>query len=318
MEFARLTCPDWRATEARMANAEAFLKTMLPVLLKDAPYGERYLAKDPEVLNRGKIAFAATCARCHSSKQPPDGLSADARTQWFREAVMRDDFLEGNFLSDDKRYSVREIGTNFARAAGTNATKGHVWDQFSSESYKALPAAGRIGALYNPRKPTEPITFNLEGGGRGYYRTASLTSIWATAPFLHNNSVGIFVKNPSVEGRLTAFADAIEKMLWPEKRLGVQSIPVTSVDSSLLLVNGHRLMVPAGTPVDLIARTNPTLLPRILRNRRVMELIGDRRLFNGMLERNQAPDFITDKGHTFGVTLPDEDKRALIEYLKTF
>jgi hypothetical protein len=112
--------------------------------------------------------------------------------------------------------------------------------------------------------------------------------------------------------------DAMEKMLWPEKRLGVQSIPVTSVDSSLLLVNGHRLIVPAGTPVDLIARTNPTLLPRILRNRRVMELIGDRRLFNGMLERNQAPDFITDKGHTFGATLPDEDKRALIEYLKTF
>jgi hypothetical protein len=318
MEFARLTCPDWRATESRMENAEAFLKTMLPVRLKDAPYGERYLTKDPDVLTRGKAAFAASCARCHSSKQPPDSVAGEARTQWFREAVLRDDFLESNFLSDDKRYSVRDIGTNFARAAGTNAIKGHVWEQFSSESYKELPAVGRMNALYNPRKPTEPITFNLEGGGRGYYRTASLTSIWATAPFLHNNSVGIYVKNPSVEARVTAFIDAMEKMLWPEKRLGVQSIPVTSVDSTLLLTNGHRLTVPAGTPIDLIARINPMELPRILRNRRVMELVGDRKLFDGMLRRNQAPDFVSDHGHTFGANLADDDKRALIEFLKTF
>ncbi len=318
MEFARLTCPDWRATEARMEAAEAFLKTLRPLRLADAPGGERFLTKDPEVLRRGKIAFAGACARCHSSKQPPEGLGGESREAWMRDAVLRDDFAEGNFLSDDRRYSVRDLGTNFARAAATNATRGHVWEQFSSESYKELPAVGRLTGLYNPRKPTEPIRFTLEGGGRGYYRTASLTSIWATAPFLHNNSVGIYVKNPSVEGRMTAFMDAIEKMLWPERRLGVQSIPVTSVDSTLVLTNGHQILVPAGTPIDLIARVNPTLMPRILRNRRVMELIGDRRLFDGMLERNQAPDFIIDRGHTFGADLSDEDKRALIEFLKTF
>ena len=75
----------------------------------------------------------------------------------------------------------------------------------------------------------------MPGGGRGYYRTASLTSIWATAPFLHNNSVGVFVKDPSVQGRMTAFNDAMVKMLWPERRLGVQSIPVTTVDSSVTI-----------------------------------------------------------------------------------
>ena len=37
--LARKDCADWRATEARMANAEAFLKTVKPALLKDAPGG---------------------------------------------------------------------------------------------------------------------------------------------------------------------------------------------------------------------------------------------------------------------------------------
>ena len=54
-----------------------------------------------------------------------------------------------------------------------------------------------------------------QGGGRGYYRTASLVSIWATAPLLHNNSVGTFVGDPSVKGRIAAFNDAIRKLLWP-------------------------------------------------------------------------------------------------------
>jgi hypothetical protein len=37
-----------------------------------------------------------------------------------------------------------------------------------------------------------------------------------------------------------------------------------------------------------------------------------------MLEVNTCPDFIEDRGHTFGSHLSDEDKKALIEYLKTF
>jgi hypothetical protein len=109
--------------------------------------------------------------------------------QWFRTAVESPDFLTDNFLSDDKRKSVMTLGTNVARAVASNATKGNIWDEFSSESYKELPAVGTLTNLYNPRDPDKPIRFELPGGGRGYYRTASLTSIWATAPFLHNGSV---------------------------------------------------------------------------------------------------------------------------------
>jgi hypothetical protein len=33
---------------------------------------------------------------------------------------------------------------------------------------------------------------------------------------------------------------------------------------------------------------------------------------------NKCPDFYEDKGHEFGRELPLQDKRALIELLKTF
>ena len=30
----------------------------------------------------------------------------------------------------------------------------------------------------------------MKGGGRGYYRPPSLLSVWAYAPFMHNNAIG--------------------------------------------------------------------------------------------------------------------------------
>src|SRR5262249_51665395 len=183
------------------------------------------------VLRRGKVAFADKCASCHSSKQPPQETADIA--QWYRNSVLADDFLTHNFLSDDKRYPVTLIGTNIARAMGSNATRDHIWDQFSSETYKSLPSAGTLTGLYNPRDPRHPLSFTLPAGGRGYYRTASLTSIWATAPYLHNNSLGIFIRDPSVSARMTAFLDGMEKLLWPELRLGPQSIAVTTTDSTV-------------------------------------------------------------------------------------
>ena len=37
-----------------------------------------------------------------------------------------------------------------------------------------------------------------------------------------------------------------------------------------------------------------------------------------LLEVSTCPDFIEDKGHYYGHDLGDEDKRALIEYIKYF
>jgi hypothetical protein len=111
----------------------------------------------------------------------------------------------------------------------------------------------------------------------------------------------------------------MQKMLWRERRLGAQSIPVTTVNSSVTISGTTRkVFIPAGTPVDYVARVDPTRLPDIIRTSSLLNLFTDESLLRRMLQNNKAPDFILDKGHTFGAQLPDADKWALMEYLKTF
>ncbi len=139
-----------------------------------------------------------------------------------------DRFVEENYLSTDIRIPVTLVGTNSARAVGTNAMRGQVWDNFSSEAYKNLPAVGAVH-FYNPYsgKPADKWGNNdvyyPPKGGPGYYRPASLVGIWATAPFLHNNALGRYTHDPSVQGRLLAFDDAADKLLWKAKRVPSQT-----------------------------------------------------------------------------------------------
>lgn len=321
IETARKECENWRKTEARMPDMEAFLKTIQPMHLADAPGGEAFLTKDESVIERGKIVFANSCASCHSSKQPPAEIAVDPEKakQWYLESVLSSDFLDRNYLSDDKRYPVTLIDTNAARALGTNATKGHIWEQFSSQTYKELPSPGKM-TLFNPFKESEPIEFEVPTGGVGYYRTPTLVSVWATAPFLHNNTLGEYNKDPSVKGRVEAYTDAMEKLLWPDKREGI--ISKTTQNSTLGLPLGIKLPIPKGTPINLLANINirDAIASFDLRN-----AIKDLRLEGGpkgriervLLRANNSPDFIEDRGHTFGSELSDEDKRALIEFVKT-
>ncbi|MGH9589885.1 MAG: hypothetical protein ACRD25_05795, partial [Terracidiphilus sp.] len=37
-----------------------------------------------------------------------------------------------------------------------------------------------------------------------------------------------------------------------------------------------------------------------------------------LLKISKCPDFVVDRGHYFGTSLPDTDKLALIEFIKTF
>ena len=137
-----------------------------------------------------------------------------------------DAFLKDNFLSTDVRVPVTLVGTNSGRAVATNAMRGQVWDNFSSEDYKKLPAVGPV-RFYNPYLPQDKNKMDdwgnndaylPPGGGPGYYRPASLISLWATAPYLHNNALGIFNGDPSVAGRLKAFDDGIDRVLWKKNR----------------------------------------------------------------------------------------------------
>jgi len=139
-------------------------------------------------------------------------------------ALGKDAFLEDNFLSTDIRVPVTLVGTNSGRAMATNGMRGQVWDNFSSEDYKNLPAVGPV-RFYNPYSGVQPDSLGFNdvyyppGGGVGYYRPASLVSLWATAPYLHNNALGLYNQKPSVEGRLAAFDDGIRKLLWNSRRV---------------------------------------------------------------------------------------------------
>jgi hypothetical protein len=236
--YAREHSVFWRATEERLVNVAAFFRRLKPFHLADAPGGQAYITADAAVMTRGKEVFAESCAACHSSKQPPaniDPRSGEGK-EWFRAEVMKPDFLENNFLSNDKRYPLTKIETNSARAFGTNAKAGHVWDNFSSVTYKELSPVDEL-EFFNPFDETHPIKFKPQDKNvaPGYYRTASLVSVWSSAPLLHNNMLGKFTGDPSVAGRLDAFNDAVEKLLWPERRLNKDSIWRTQNDCSLHL-----------------------------------------------------------------------------------
>lgn len=310
----------WTATEARLEGLEAFLRTLAPLHLADADGGSQYLPKDEAVLRRGKMVFAENCARCHSSKQPPAGyMGSDA--QWFRDAVLREDFLQGNFLSDDRKYPVSEIGTNAERALATNAERGRIWEEFSSESYKVSPPV-RVTGLVDPLHPLLRLSPVRATGGRGYYRTPSLVNIWATAPFLHNNSVGLYNGDPSVAGRLAAYESAMNTLLWPKRRPGLKSIRRTTERSRFEFEDGNSLCVAKNTPIDLITNVHVTPREHFGRNKLPDSLqcgiTGSGAMNALFLLMDNAPDFVQDRGHIYGAGLANADKHALMEYMKTF
>jgi hypothetical protein len=309
---ARKNSSYWQATEAQTPDMALFLvKASYPHKLAKASGGAAYLNDPPETVQQGKMVFADNCAACHSSKAPPRPAGADpsacigpnyltcfnqywawtqtdAFRQQMRQIVMADDFLDDNFLSNDGRVPVTLLQTNACSPLATNAIGGNIWDNFSSASYKELPSVGTI-TVYDPFTG-QPRQFQMPAGGRGYTRVPSLVSIWSTAPYLLNNSVGPFDPSPSVEARMRVFQDSIAQMLWPEKRakdpvLGDKIpgvIDRTTATSWVRIPTGYLPDVikasrevlnwlvpvfdqkgieigpiPAGTPVDLLANFDP-------------------------------------------------------------
>ena len=110
----------WQSTIHKAWNVAKFFKRIQPYRFEDAPGGKDFITKDEAVMTRGKIVFAENCARCHSSKRPPAGADED---EWFRKEVLKPNFRDDNFFSEEKRHSVAKIKSNSARAAGTNAKK---------------------------------------------------------------------------------------------------------------------------------------------------------------------------------------------------
>ena len=272
LETAQRNSVYWRATEMQTPNMARFLLAGTdPHRLKDAPDGTSYLTGDSATIGRGKVVFAERCARCHSSKLPalpagvdPENANGPAyltawNTYWawtkteafkarMREMVLADDFLQANYLSSELRVPITLLGINACSPLATNAIRNNIWDNFSSESYKTLPPVGTI-TIRHPVTGRE-MDYTLPGGGRGYIRPASLVSVWSTAPFLQNNTVGPFEWSPAVDARMRSFDQSIEQMLWPERRPkdplfgaeagpGVGIIDRLTVDSYLDVPKGY-------------------------------------------------------------------------------
>jgi hypothetical protein len=394
----------WRATEMQTPNMARYLLAGTdPHYLKDAPGGDTYLSEGAAAVERGKVVFADRCARCHSSKLPPlpsfiDLESANGpgylkawnvywewtKTEAFkapmREKVLETDFLDKNYLSTELRVPITLLGINACSPLGTNAIRGNIWDNFASESYKTLPSVGTI-KIRHPLSGEE-MDYPLPGGGRGYIRPASLVSLWSTAPFLQNNTVGPFEWRPTVKDRMRSFQASIEQMLWPERREkdrlfpeagpGVGIIDRITEDSYLevpesyispalrplirlsrrlfpfLGGSGGSLRVgpfPKGMPIGLITNVDilgedldpavreqhkekvKNLVKRALRELKGKQDFGAALmgLSEDLFAVSKCKDLVVNKGHYFGTDyfkeepgLSDDDKRALIAFLKTF
>jgi hypothetical protein len=308
--------------------------------------------------------------------------NTDDFKQKMKKIVLAPDFLDNNYLSSELRVPVTLLQTNACSPLATNALGGNIWDNFSSQSYKELPSVGTI-TWYQPYSG-EARTYQMPAGGRGFTRPPSLVSLWSTAPFLLNNSVGKFNYSPSVDARMESFQNSIEQMLWPDKREKDERLkdkipgridrttetsylkiaigylpeplqPVAKQYPDLLDEKKENLVIgpiPKGTPIGLLANINPLSeskdpAERLAHGKKLLDLViklgrdlhklpkgasdaDAEAVFSNaleqMLELSKCPDLIVNRGHYFGTDmfmkgqsgLSEEQKRALIAFLKTF
>ncbi|MCP5161493.1 MAG: hypothetical protein H7A00_07475 [Hahellaceae bacterium] len=215
-----------------------------------------------------------------------------------------------DWLANDEREPFNIIGTNMCRALHDNHNTGHIFEEFSSETYKNSASPGSVPQVLNHMIPVVggmQLGERKIEGGPGYLRNFSLLSAWATAPFLHNNAIGemTFLKDGSpdytVQGRIKQFEMAFDELMRsddpkapnarPQKITGFESdTPITAREDA----QGPTIKtMEKGTPVAYVASQNP-----------------HDALFM------KCEDLVENKGHQFGIDLSDEDKLALREFLK--
>jgi hypothetical protein len=211
---------------------------------------------------------------------------------------------------------VTALGTHDARALHSNHMAGHIWAEFGSDDLRMRPPVPDLDEL-------------RKNGGRGYYRNISLLSLWAHAPFMHNNAIGpelcgdpddeIYVSpyvgpngtplpadrapacwpyDPSVEGRYQLFLASVDLLLNPHKR----TPKVTTVSEPLILDVVPRTEV-AGRAFGLSITVPPEVPQAALGSLRYKDLLGDsvlvltdqdklRAKYDGLLTEDQMDELI--------------------------
>ena len=216
-----------------------------------------------------------------------------------------------DWLGNDELTPFGVVGTNSCRARHDNHNEGHIWEEFSSVTYKDRPPAGSVPRILNRMVPViGGMTMGRQtigGGGPGYLRNISLLSLWSIAPFLHNNAIGELVYLPdggpdyTVKGRIKAFENSMKELLTSDNPDVNPHRPqkTTRIDRDIKIAPREdmqgpiKLTVHKDTPVAYFTSSNP-----------------HSPLFQ------KCDDLVENKGHQFGVDLSADDKKALTEFLK--
>ena len=202
---------------------------------------------------RGREVFAEKCARCHSSIPPLEGGAFSSRD--FRALGAQG--MRADWLGSDEAVLASEVATQRCRSLHSNHMAGHIWQEYGSETLRS--------------RPSDPNIHEPHDGGRGYYRNVSLLSLWAHAPFLHNNSIGpelcgrpvnnannfyrspypdsnkdllspekapeCWLYDPSVDGRFELYVASMREMLYPSRRIP----KISRFDKGVLMMLGPRI-----------------------------------------------------------------------------
>ena len=179
----------------------------------------------------GREVFAKTCAKCHSSQDEPYEF-ADFHAVDPKDPTRRIDFLSSEFP-----IPVSTVETYAGRAMHSNHMPGRIWDEYAARDLSERRLVAELKEI-------------TKGSGRGYYRPPSLLSVWAHAPFMHNNAIGpelcgqpknagnlysqpyvdqnnkplanppdCWPFDPSLAGRYELFKASMKALLYPETRL---------------------------------------------------------------------------------------------------
>jgi hypothetical protein len=287
----RNDCASWRANEDRVGDILSYLLSRRPTDLKDALYKakpdslrenelETYLntryGGNPAsgLVQAGKSIFAKNCAQCHSSQNSDkNDMSVaenfDGVDFKVKEFLPNGEEIRSDWMGNDKSTPVTEVGTYKCRSMHSNHMTGHVWQGFSSDTYKA-----HNSVISDTRS-------RKMDGGRGYYRNISLLNVWAHAPFMHNNGIGpdicgnepdrnfntwrntlegtqvnantkyncAMYFNPSVEGRLKLYEASLDELLTPSAQ---RPRRISKTDENI--------RIPLGIDVNFLAGVSPLYL----------------------------------------------------------
>jgi hypothetical protein len=216
-----------------------------------------------------------------------------------------------DWLGNDEATPFNVVGTNSCRALHDNHNKGHIWEEFASETYQNRASPGSVPVVLNRMvtgEKTVKVGEHKIEGGPGYYRNISLLSVWATSPFLHNNAIGelTYLKDGktidyTVRGRIKQFEMAFDELMRSDNpkdkgartpKISRTTLPIT-IGIREDLQGPIQLPVKAGTPIAYFTSSDP-------HHAAVMK----------------CDDLVENKGHQFGVDLSAEDKLSLREFLK--